>query len=231
MTDNPLYRRFLEGRTDSPKLHKWHHYFDVYHAELAAFRGKPVRMLEIGVQQGGSLRMWQEYLGPQARIFGMDIDPATARHALPGGKVFIGDQADQDFLRRCLEETGPLDIVIDDGGHTMRQMINSFEVLYPTLNKPGVYIVEDTHTAFWGGSFADHPQRKTVYDLAFQVCKRLQEWTGQAANFNRLAVPPDQRGAALPASRFCRETDSVHFFDSMIVFRRTTRPEPWREVR
>jgi hypothetical protein len=229
--ENPLYRRFLDGRADQPRIDKWHHYFDVYHANFAPFRGRPITMLEIGVQRGGSLRMWQEYLGLEARIHGMDIDPACAAHALPGGKVFIGDQADPAVLRGVLAEIGPPDIVIDDGGHTMKQMITSFQVLYHAMRAPGVYLVEDTHTALWGGTFADHPEGRTIYDLAFAVCRRLQEWTGQRASFGRLGLPPEERGPGPQVSDICRMTRSVAFHDSMIVFQRGARQEPWRQTR
>jgi hypothetical protein len=229
--ENPLYRRFLEGRVDSPKIDKWHHYFDVYHEAFASWRGKPLTMLEIGVQRGGSLRMWQEYFGPSARIFGMDIDPSCAAHALPGSKVFIGDQADPGVMRQVLAEMGPPDIVLDDGGHTAKQQIVTFQVLYPAMRVPGVYLIEDTHTAFWGGAFADHPDGKSIYDLAFTVCQRLQEWSGKRGNFARLGDPPDQRSPGAAVSDICRTTLSVSFHDSMIVFRRGERPEPWRQTR
>ena len=230
-TDNPLYRRFLEGRANSPKMHKWHHYFDVYHDTFAPWRGRPVTMLEIGVQSGGSLRMWQEYFGPEARIFGIDIDPSCAAHALPGGKVFIGDQADPAVMRQVLADMGPPDIVLDDGGHTAKQQIATFEVLYPAMRVPGAYLIEDTHTAFWGGAFADHPDGKSIYDIAFAVCQRLQEWTGRPSNFQRFGDPPDRRAPGPVVSDICRTTLSVSFHDSMIVFRRGQRPEPWHEIR
>lgn len=238
--DNPLLRRFLDGAADAPKIHKWYHYFDVYHAAFSAFRDKPVTMIEIGVQRGGSLRMWQAYFGPQARIFGLDVDPAVAAHAPPGSRVFIGDQADPAVLRRMLAETGPPDIVLDDGGHTMRQMIGTFEVLYPAMRLPGVYLIEDTHTAFWGdrsrppgqrGPFDDDPQGRTIYGLAFEVVQHLQGWTARQRDFHRLGLPPDQRPPGEAVSDICRTTESVSFHDSMIVFRRAERPEPWHEVR
>jgi cephalosporin hydroxylase len=229
--DNPLYRRFLDWRAGAPPIHKWHHYFDVYHDAFAPWRGRPLTMLEIGVQNGGSLRMWQEYFGPAARIFGLDVDPSCAAHALPGGKVFIGDQADPAVMRQVLAEMGPPDIVLDDGGHTAAQQTVSFEILYPAMRVPGVYLVEDTHTAFWGGGFADHPEDKTIFDIAFGVCKRLQEWTRRHDRFQRFGEPPETRGARLAVSDICRTTLSVSFHDSMIVFRRGERPEPWHELR
>ena len=116
-----LYRLFMEPTQRTRRLHKWHHYFPVYERFIAPFRGRRVTLLEIGVQQGGSLELWRAYLGPAARIVGIDVDPACAAHGAAGTQVFIGDQADPAFLRRVLAEVGPPDLVIDDGGHTANQ--------------------------------------------------------------------------------------------------------------
>jgi hypothetical protein len=228
--DNPLYRRFLEGRPGAAPMHKWHHYFDVYHGALAPFIGRAPTLLEIGVQRGGSLAMWRDYLGADARIFGMDVDPAAAERAPEGTRVFTGDQADADVLRGVLAEIGRPDIVIDDGGHTARQQITTFEVLYPAMRLPGVFIVEDTHTAFWGGRFADDPAGRSIYDIAFAVARQLQEWTARQRDFARLGQPPQARAPGEPVSLHCRTTESVAFHDSMIVFRRAAREEPWHQV-
>jgi hypothetical protein len=39
--------------------------------------------------------------------------------------------------------------VLDDGSHVMSHINASFTVLYPGLNRNGVYLVEDLHTAYW----------------------------------------------------------------------------------
>jgi len=99
------------------------------------------------------------------------------------------------------------------------------------MRVPGVYLVEDTHTAFWGGAYADHPEGRTIYDVAFTVCRRLQDWTGRFANFHRLGQPPEERGPGPEVSEICRMTRGVAFHDSIIVFQRGTREEPWRQTR
>lgn len=228
--DNPLYQDFLAGAPGRPPIDRWHHYFDVYHRHFQAFRGKQPTVIEIGVQRGGSLPMWQKYFGEGARIFGVDVDPACAERAPPGAKVLIGDQADKAFLRRVLDETGPPDIVIDDGGHTALQQINSFDVLYPATKIPGVYLVEDTCTSFWEG-YGDDPQGRNFVGHAFRAVIAMNDWMGNRQNFSALSIPPDERKAPLPASDICRTTDSVAFYESMIVFTRQRRQEPWREAR
>ena len=122
---------------------KWRHYFEIYDRHLAKFAGEQAKLLEIGIYAGGSLDMWREYLGPGSELYGVDIDPYCTR--FDEATVFIGDQADRAFWQRFRAETPPLDIVIDDGGHTVDQQRVTLEELLPHLRPGGVYICEDVH--------------------------------------------------------------------------------------
>jgi FkbM family methyltransferase len=135
--------------TAGPVVHKWHHYIPIYERYLSAFRNTPVRLLEIGVVRGGGLRLWREYLGPEATIFGIDINPACQQHDGHHGQVRIGSQADHDFLGRVVEEMGGVDVVIDDGSHQMSHIRASLDFLLPRLDARGLYLIEDLHTAYW----------------------------------------------------------------------------------
>ena len=225
-----LYRAFLERGARAQKIHKWHHYFDIYERHFSPVRGQDIRMLEIGVQRGGSLELWKSYFGAASVIAGLDIDPACAALADERTKIYIGDQADPALLQRIVAEVGPFDIVLDDGGHRMSQMITSFEALYPKMNCPGVYLVEDTHTCSWGGSFADRADGETFLRRAQRLTEVLNEWTGHhgMAGFG---LPPEQREREIPVSEFCRTTHGICFYDSIVVFERRHRPEPWHEIR
>ena len=71
-------------------------------------------------------------------------------------EIFIGDQSDKEFLRDVKEKIGDIDIILDDGGHTMEQQIGTYEHLYSSVNKTGVYMVEDIHTSYvskFGGGY------------------------------------------------------------------------------
>lgn len=212
-------------------MHKWHHYFDVYERHFGPYRSHPVTMIEIGVYRGGSLRMWRDYFAPGSRIIGIDIDPACAAFAGDGIEVFIGDQADPAFLRNVLAQTGPPDIVLDDGGHDMRQQIVSFETIYPAMRTPGVYMVEDAVTSLWGGNSADMPDGRTFLDQAFESCVALHGWTRNPHAFRRLGTPPEQRQGAIMVPELCATTNSIAFYDSVVVFERKARQEPWHEQR
>jgi len=145
--NNDMERVFYshQGRPSA----KWHHYLEVYDRHLARFRGKPVRLLEIGVQHGGSLQIWRQYFGPQAIIFGIDIDEKCRDFDDEDARVRIGSQSDQEFLQAVIKEMGGVDIVIDDGSHVASHQKISFDCLYPLLNNDGIYLCEDLQAAYW----------------------------------------------------------------------------------
>jgi hypothetical protein len=159
-TDLDLTRLAIRYGSD-----KWgiHRYTRHYARHLAPLRDQPLTILEIGVggysdtgRGGGSLRMWERYFR-RALIYGIDLFDKPHANA-PRIQVFTGSQADPQFLAELLRQTGPLDLVIDDGSHISRDVIASFGQLFPALRPGGLYIVEDLQTSYWpgwGGSDTD----------------------------------------------------------------------------
>jgi Methyltransferase domain len=141
-------RKFFDERTHGPGIWKWLHYFDIYDRHFARFRGKEVHILEIGIYSGGSLEMWRDYFGPNAHIYGVDIEPDCRLYERDGVKVFIGDQEDRKFWEHFRENVPALDIVVDDGGHSPEQQTVTLEELLPFLRPGGVYLCEDVHGEF-----------------------------------------------------------------------------------
>jgi Methyltransferase domain len=130
-------------------VHKWLHYLPIYDELFAPFVGSNVRFLEIGVSRGGSLRMWRKFLGPDALIYGVDINPDCAVFDGKAAQVRIGSQDDPSFLASVVDEMGGVDVVLDDGSHIASHQRASFEVLFPLLSDGGLYVIEDTHSAYW----------------------------------------------------------------------------------
>jgi hypothetical protein len=145
--ENPL-ERFFDSYTEGPGIWKWRHYFDIYDRHLSRFRGKPVRMVEIGVFGGGSIRMWREYFGPQVHIYGIDIDESCRALEGDGVEIVIGDQSDPAFWESFLARSPAFDVVLDDGGHMPHQQMVTLECLLPALAPGGVFICEDVQGAF-----------------------------------------------------------------------------------
>ena len=192
-------------------IHKWEHYFPIYERYFQAWRNRSLTFLEVGVAKGGSLQRWRRAFGPLARIVGVDIDPKCRRHEGPGVFLRIGDQSDPAFLQSVIDEFGAPDIVLDDGSHQMVHLRATFDFLYPRLPKNGVYLVEDLHTAYWKeyGGGLDAPQSFIAH--AKTLIDRLN------ADHARGALAPDA---------FTRDTFSIAFYDSVIVFEKG---QAWRK--
>ena len=140
-------KQVFDNQTDK-FTRKWEHYFEVYDRYLQRFVGKEFTLLEIGISNGGSLQMWKKYFGDKVKIAGIDIEPVTM-FTESQIKTFCGKQADPNFLNKVLQEIGNPDVIIDDGSHDQSDVLTSMSMLFPILNENGVYIVEDTHTAYW----------------------------------------------------------------------------------
>jgi len=132
-----LHELGLKYGTDKATAHQ---YCDFYEKNLPGrdFKG---RLLEIGIKDGASLKMWQEYY-PHADIHGIDLIAARVK----GCTTHVMDQCDIVAMHNNLPY---FDIIIDDGSHmTLHQQI-SFDFLFENkLKNNGLYVMEDLHTSF-----------------------------------------------------------------------------------
>ena len=127
---------------------KYKNYFPIYEKLLSSFRGKKITFVEIGVLSGGSLHMWKEYFGEQARIIGIDLNPDAKRLEHDGFEIFIGSQSDKNFWSSFFNKVGKVDIILDDGGHTNFQQIITTASVIPYINDNGILIVEDVFHSY-----------------------------------------------------------------------------------
>lgn len=124
-----------------------HDYLRFYEQFLESRRRNVRKVLEIGVQKGASLRMWQEYF-PDARIYGLDIAESALKITGERIDVRLLDQSDAEALRRFAVSEGPFDVIVEDGSHRWEHQIISLQVLLDFVRPGGVYIVEDLHTSY-----------------------------------------------------------------------------------
>ena len=123
-------------------------YFDVHESLLEKFRNKDVTFVEIGVLNGGGLDAWKEYFSKKSRIIGIDLNPQCKKFQKDNIEIHIGSQSDQEFWKIFFGKVGPVDIVLDDGGHTNIQQIITAINCIPNINNNGMLIVEDTHASY-----------------------------------------------------------------------------------
>ena len=131
----------IEGADKSSAVSFSWDYLTHYHDLFAPWKNDPINLIEIGVQTGRSLKLWEAYFS-QARIVGLDIDSNCARFATDRTIVEIGSQADPGVLHRITTKYPPT-IFIDDGSHLAPHIIYTFERAFPSLTPGGLYIVED----------------------------------------------------------------------------------------
>jgi hypothetical protein len=206
---------------DSSGGFKWQHYFDVYEEVLRSSRGKPTRILEIGVFEGGSARMWMGYFGVGSTYVGVDINPACTIHEDMDRNINIriGDQTDGQFLQSVAAEFGPFDVIIDDGSHISSHVIRSFELLFPDhLREGGIYLVEDLHAAYWTEfrdqdySFLDFT--RSLIDILHQpYIDHPSSWSFRMDNERRLRE--------LDVNFYCSAIREIRIFDSIVAIQKS----------
>jgi hypothetical protein len=212
MTESRYFRDY-PSKTGDRTLFKMEHYLPIYDDLLHNWHGRNVSFLEIGIYKGGSIPMWQGFLGPAARLTFLDIDPACAALALPGTCIEIGDQSDPVFLERIGQDHGPFDLIVDDGGHRMQQQTTSFHHLWPRLNDRGLYIVEDTHTSYWPGFGGGLRAPASFIEFAKDMIDRMHSWYTE-----------DDSG--FPLHPLAREIGSIRFHDSLVIIEKQLKEPP-----
>jgi predicted O-methyltransferase YrrM len=151
----------LADKYGTDKGSSWHKYTEVYAYFFAPMRNDARKILEIGVENGASLKMFRDYF-PKATIYGIDIEDSSRLNSARI-RTFVANQEDVNQLRKFIEACGSdFDLILDDGGHSMPQQQVSLGFLFPHVKPGGYYIVEDVHTSVIGGYGADQDGRNTT---------------------------------------------------------------------
>jgi hypothetical protein len=137
---------YIFNKHNTDKNSYFHNYTRQYQQLLNNYIDKPVKYLEIGVFNGGSIKAIRETFKNATCILGVDINSNCKIHENVDNNLFveIGNATDANFIKYITEKYGTFDIILDDGSHLNKDVINSFELLFPLLNDNGLYIVEDT---------------------------------------------------------------------------------------
>lgn len=146
----------LRHRTD--KASDMNDLLSFYARYLEPMRESSVRVLEIGVLNGASLRTWHDYF-PRGSIVGVDVNPDALAHVGDRISIEIGSQSRERDLKH-IASLGPFDLVVDDGSHIWSHQIRTFQLLAPAVRPGGFYVIEDIDTsygrykAFYGGGIS-----------------------------------------------------------------------------
>ncbi|MGX9981111.1 glycosyltransferase [Methylobacterium fujisawaense] len=206
---------------------KWENYLDVYERELARFRDQdsPVDLLEIGVQNGGSLELWAAWLPKQSVITGIDIDEKVGdlKFASPRVTAHVADATKVEELSRVLGRR-TFDIIIDDGSHVSSDIISTLRALYERVRPGGLYIIEDLHCSY----FPSHKGGLRAEGAAIEQLKGIVD----EINSDHWIKAENENISGETRRAFVGSTASITFYDSMAIIEKSQaeRTIPFRRV-
>ncbi len=166
--------KILKSFKSSPySSFKWNNYFEIYENILKKFVGKKIKLVEVGIGNGGSLFMWRKFLGKKAKIIGIELNPDAKKFKKLGFEIFIGDQSDPFFWKKFYKKVGKIDVLIDDGGHTNLQQITTFMESIENMNKGGIILIEDTHTSFMNYKGFNNPSKNSFINFSSNFIENI----------------------------------------------------------
>jgi hypothetical protein len=204
---------------------KWDSYLDFYDNLFQPYKNNPISMLEIGVQNGGSLETYADYFEGAEHIIGCDINQNCAKLTYQDKriKVIIGDANAEETKKSILGIKNQFDFIIDDGSHISSDILNSFLYYFSILKPGGIYIIEDTHTLYdrsYGGGVLNGFSATEFFKKLIDVVN-FEWWSSDISLENYLSTF-FKRG--LPP--FIRDgwVQSLEFHNSIIVIRKAIQP-------
>lgn len=199
-------------------FHHWLEFSDAYERHFARKRihQNDIKLLEIGVQSGGSINVWKDYFGETLFYVGIDINKNCKYLEKLERKIHveIGTQSDVNFLSAICSQYGPFDIIIDDGSHVTRDILISLKALFTTcLKDKGIYAIEDLHAP--AQIFKGKPNMtvdgKDIYahfaDFARDMSAYFKQNRKRLSDFNLTNISP-----------FSGHITRMEFYDSMLFF-------------
>jgi len=203
---------------------KWEIYLEEYGRILEKYHDEPVRLLEIGIQNGGSLEIWSSYFGNAKKIIGCDIntDCLKLSYSNPCITVIVGDANAPATHASIISESTEFDVIIEDGSHLSGDIIKSFCLYFPSIVQGGTFIAEDLHCSYWsafdGGLY--HPYSSISFFKLLADAINFEHWGTDAPDRKSvLAGILAHYGCDISAEALA-EVRSVEFINSICVVRK-----------
>ncbi len=185
-----------------------HEYTEIYDDYFSSLKNIPMNILEIGIFEGESLKLWESYF-LNSNIIGLDINEDCSKYSGGRKTIYIGSQTDESILNQITKNHSPLSIIIDDGSHNWDHQIITFKIAFQLLKPGGLYFIEDLHTSYannWaGGTMTCVNFLKTLVD---DVMINGKSFMGTKEIGNQ------------PMSYLERNIEYIHFYKSICVIKK-----------
>lgn len=156
-----------DGGTDKDTFHS---YIEMYERFLAPLIDKAVVVAEVGIQYGGSMLLWQDYL-PKAKFIyldNVDIVHAKVYDNLDSkrSKILFEDAYTEEAAAkvRKLAPKG-INFIIDDGPHTLESQCQFLSLYLPLLAEGGMAVIEDVQSTDWFTSLEQHVPKGYAFEI------------------------------------------------------------------
>lgn len=202
---------------------KWSLYLKIYDRIFKDMREDNLALLEIGIQNGGSLEIWAR-LFPLARsIIGCDINPKclNLKYSEQNIKLIVGDANEAATRQAIFSISNTFDVVIDDGSHRSSDIIKSFCLYFPSINPNGFFIVEDLHCSYWApfeGGLRDGVSSIEFFKRLVDVIN-FEHWTSLETRSGSLQSFFEKYGCKISDENLS-SIHSIEFTNSMCVIRK-----------
>ena len=168
------FREIGTELTDKVYRHRYDRFYPTY---LERLRDKEFNMLEIGIDEMGSFKLWSEYF-PKAKMWGVDIEPKES--TFDKLTIIQADQSVPEGIEKIsLLSPKDCEFIIDDGSHVPEHQIKTFHKLFQDNLKPGgVYIIEDIECTWWRDDSG-------IYGFEVGVFNTVQHFKGLIDGINQ----------------------------------------------
>lgn len=206
---------------------KWQAYFPVYERLFTPLRNERLALLEIGVQNGGSLDVWAKYFESATHILGCDVDKKCDELWYEDKRinVVVGNACVPQTRERLLTYAPSFDIIIDDGSHVSADIVSAFLLYFPTLKPGGLFVVEDMHAIYRqvpGGGVLSQTSAQEFFKRIAELTN-LEHWRTELHPQTLLSTFLPSR-KVFPPWLLEGQILSVEFLNSMVVVRKSTLP-------
>lgn len=143
-----LKQKIVGLSTDKDTVHS---YLETYESLFRKIKLSAKAILEIGIYEGGSIRLWKEYFS-NARIYGVDITTKLFNlQQLDSSNIHLMNENAYtlEFVQYLKDRNYKFDVIIDDGPHTLESMTFIAKHYPSLLTKNGILIIEDIQFISW----------------------------------------------------------------------------------
>lgn len=205
---------------DGKIFDKWGNYIPVYERELMPFRDTDGLIVELGVQNGGSLEIWSKYFHNAGAILGIDIEPKIAN-------ITFKDSRIQTLIKDATQLGAPFSdlpkpvVIIDDASHQSCDIITSFISLFPQIESGGLYVIEDLCCSYWKGFNNSESMLAMDFFKEMVDCVNKEHWH-HSIPVNILDVLKRYDLNEHEIKTLTNTIESIRFYNSMCIIGKST---------